>query len=487
MVPVSAEIPAQMDRSTEDRKEPKRSKLSEPNPENRDDLISNLPDTILCHILSFLPTKYAVGTSILSSKWKNLFTLISNLNLDFDDSLVLHHPNGGTNLKEEVESEPEEENENSFTDFVGGVLKRLLQNSARIHEFNLICDKKFKDDCVATWIRSAVMLSVQSVCLNASIRDSSQLFASLSGCTSLLELYLVGTSILKIPSVKFPNLKILFLAYARFPVDKPVELLFDGCHVLEALVWSHCSIVTDNFRICMPLLNNLIIRSCFITSTVVIDAPKLDYLHYLGILAESHSFVRNFDRLYCLELHVIPLSRLLEAYDEELHGSSGYGYMNLSEIFTTCFGVEILQLGHFTIEALDHLSLPMPKFCNLKSLKLGGMGMAGWRTLGSLLENSPNLETLVIREGFDMYDEGFASFLSSLNGVPYCLSSSMKQIEIGAFKGQEDEINLIEYFLQKGKVLEKLLFNCDFDWGKNFDVLKRIIVGSIKINPRLKL
>ncbi|KAI8566614.1 hypothetical protein RHMOL_Rhmol02G0054500 [Rhododendron molle] len=52
------------------------------------DRISNIPKNLIGHILSFLPTKYAVRTGILSTKWKWMWTSISNL--DFDDEINLH-------------------------------------------------------------------------------------------------------------------------------------------------------------------------------------------------------------------------------------------------------------------------------------------------------------------------------------------------------------------------------------------------------------
>ena len=48
-----------------------------------EDRINNLSDEIICHILSFVPTKHAVTTGVLSKRWINLWRSIPLL--DFSD------------------------------------------------------------------------------------------------------------------------------------------------------------------------------------------------------------------------------------------------------------------------------------------------------------------------------------------------------------------------------------------------------------------
>lgn len=46
-----------------------------------EDKISNLPDPLLSHILSFISTRDAVRTSSLSTRWNSIWSSVSTLNL----------------------------------------------------------------------------------------------------------------------------------------------------------------------------------------------------------------------------------------------------------------------------------------------------------------------------------------------------------------------------------------------------------------------
>ncbi|KAG8379546.1 hypothetical protein BUALT_Bualt07G0100200 [Buddleja alternifolia] len=112
------------------------------------------------------------------------------------------------------------------------------------------------------------------------------------------------------------------------------------------------------------------------------------------------------------------------------------------------------------LQALQRAHVQVPSFQNLTFLVLGCVTIRGWKLLASLLTSAPNLEKLQLEEGFHDYEGGFASFESLLPTLPICLESKLRKINLWVFKGEEDEMKLIEYFLKNGKVLEKLRIYC---------------------------
>ncbi|KAF9589388.1 hypothetical protein IFM89_023420 [Coptis chinensis] len=135
----------------------KKQKLVEGNNSGKkEDRISHLPDAMLHHILSFLPTKYAVGTSELSKRWRHLWASVPNL--DFDDTL------------KHSKSSNSERDINNFMNFVDRVLH--LHDLPNIHKFSLKCLYTDDESRINAWISTALKRKVQDIFLDLKPRLS---------------------------------------------------------------------------------------------------------------------------------------------------------------------------------------------------------------------------------------------------------------------------------------------------------------------------
>ncbi|KAL0717172.1 hypothetical protein Bca4012_066494 [Brassica carinata] len=91
-----------------------------------EDMFNRLPNPLISHILSFLPTKEAASTSILSKRWRLLFASVTNLDLEGD------------------------EDSPSFVGFVDRLL--ALQGNAKLKRFSLNFTDYPDPVPVTTWI-----------------------------------------------------------------------------------------------------------------------------------------------------------------------------------------------------------------------------------------------------------------------------------------------------------------------------------------------
>ncbi|KAJ1382008.1 Leucine-rich repeat domain superfamily [Sesbania bispinosa] len=187
------------------------------------DRISALPDSLLCLILSFLPTTESVTTSVLSKRWKHLWRSVPAL--DFDDERYARNVS----------------NYDNFPLFVNTVIITRNWQEA-VQKFRLKC--KFSPFCghsnISTWIyAAAVQYRVEHLDLcfpsGLSILEPIVFPSTILGCTNLVILKLNGFTVNAVPSFALPELKILHLKSLRFSELVCLAHFLSGCPNVEDL------------------------------------------------------------------------------------------------------------------------------------------------------------------------------------------------------------------------------------------------------------
>ena len=192
------------------------------------DRISTLPDAVLCHILSFLKTKQAVATSILSNRWKHLWLSVPVL--DF------HH----TRLTDQ-------EANFHFNDFVYSILMSrdasLPIKSFRLYVmYNFIQPFNLRIPSFAKWINFVLQCGgLECLELHVGMTGWPILPITIFSCTTLVVLklrffYVVDHRFYSILSL--PLLKTLNLQSITLPKQQDFMFLLANCPNLEDLLIS---------------------------------------------------------------------------------------------------------------------------------------------------------------------------------------------------------------------------------------------------------
>ncbi|XP_045806870.1 FBD-associated F-box protein At5g22730-like isoform X1 [Trifolium pratense] len=188
---------------------------------NDHDVINSLPDTVLCHILSFIPTTEAVATSVLSKRWTHLWRSVPSLNIcdvNLDDL----------------------EDYCRFNDFVYSVLLARNNTSIKSSIFNIWYDDphlgRLGFPNVIKWINSIVQRGLErlEMCVGM-VEDNLQLPISILSCRTLVVLDVSGFTVKGFSSVRLPSLKILRVQDSIFLNARDLLLLLTGCPILEDL------------------------------------------------------------------------------------------------------------------------------------------------------------------------------------------------------------------------------------------------------------
>jgi hypothetical protein len=285
----------------------KRQKPSDSEESNLVDRISNLPDSFLCHILSFLPTKESVATSILSSRWKLLWTLVPNLEFDVDKL-----------NKTSTSLSSDQLNQCHFS--FGHILSRVwaLRNVNSVHKFILKWSSYADSDPihVDSCVRAVIAHGVEQLYLKISLKQPFEFPRSLYFCKTLVVLNLERGLLINPPCASsLPSLKTLHLICVTYANDDSLCTLLSGCLVLQNLFVKVEWEIEYELKIIVPTLKRLHIHISFQDYILEINAPSLEYFYFRGEMS-SLILLENLSNL---------VEAVVDIGVEELHYMKKFG------------------------------------------------------------------------------------------------------------------------------------------------------------------
>ncbi|CAN6822658.1 unnamed protein product [Brassica oleracea] len=363
------------------------------------DRISDLPDEILGKILSLVPTKVAVSTSVLSKRWSrmnNNNNLLAHVDtLSFDESMVVY-PN------EEAVSGSSDR----FLDFLDKTLRNCLTKTIKKFSLSHRGGSFTRSPAIYGWILSALeeeqgcLEEVHLECTRIEVNLERRLLTS----NTLVKLTLSREYCLEVDRVYFPALKSLSLLTVGGLDYNNYRRLIKGCPVLEELFITDIGADTlDPYPPCCTTH----VKSASIKRLVLsvdmpyggpnnlhsfhelhdltyVKAPSLVYLDYSSHVFMDYRFL-DLDSLLRVRLN-------LKLWD---HHKPIYG--DVTNLAAGIRNITTLHLSPDSLEAFHFCCKSMPVFKNLLNLSIQSNKIKGWQVMPLLLNSCPNLHTLVFK------------------------------------------------------------------------------------------
>ncbi|KAJ3684188.1 hypothetical protein LUZ61_013352 [Rhynchospora tenuis] len=254
--------------------------------EETTDWISSLSDDVLTTILSFVTTKEAVQTSILSKRWINTWASVPVLKFEYDNYLV--DGDTGEDLK--------------FEQFVDGVLQNRTAHLDTVM-YDCYFDGTFWEPSTE-WLDRVVLLKPRVISVKVKTEKCLEWPDSVFSCATLesLKLFLMHPTdfhFVTPESIALPCLKTLELSGSQLG-DNFMQQLFSGCPALESLTLDWCCNFSD---ISSNVLKNLTLNNgCLLYKILRISCPGLvslsissDYYNIGCISLENMVSLENAD------------------------------------------------------------------------------------------------------------------------------------------------------------------------------------------------
>ncbi|KAH6756218.1 hypothetical protein C2S52_014545 [Perilla frutescens var. hirtella] len=442
------------------------------------DRLSELPDSLIYHIFSFLPMIDVVRTSNISKRWHKLWYTTPYLN--FDDYTVDYNFI------------------NSARDFVNRTL--ILWRGSKILKFEIDFHSKYDGLYYFdfdVWLRFAMVNGVEELYIHVvyaddlirgdgydSIEEAYWLIESLYSCSSLKVLSLKGCNLNVDVSLHWDSLKSLTIdGYCL--EEGLINGVLAGCPQLEVFILTLREIGED-----------LSIRS---SSLKRLSIDK--YICYDGDEPSRDTELRIWTpNLEALSISGVPYSKCLlmdvsSSLTEVTLGFTGCVWFSgndflgeiLRQILPTIKYVEDVTLSDWCIKALGDMKKKdlLSPFPNVKFLHLN-VCFEEHDKIMDLLQIFPELNRLVLQdemEAGELLNFDAESKVKFETNLPKSFLLQLRRVEFTWSGGDNSIFPLIEIVLKYASKLEKMVFRVKKIVPSNLLVLAQKLLRMLKYSP----
>ncbi|XP_042032160.1 F-box/FBD/LRR-repeat protein At3g52680-like isoform X1 [Salvia splendens] len=416
------------------------------------DRISMLPDDILLLILSCLSLKEAIRSSLLCSRWRNLWIFLPKLDLDLDSTTILLQYHRKAYNITKLRSD--------YVRWVDRIFTILPNSSTNLVRFKVAFDLPLSfSGCVDYWVNSALRRKVESLDL-------------------ILNTYAYSPEeFYYFPYHKgnFPdNLKLLkrLSLHCVNVSDAAVACLLGNCVLLEQLSLSRCGRMLSSLEVggTLPVFKCLEISQCPSLSLVVVRDSNIVCIKYAGL-----------GRRHC-RFELVGVPRLTQLWIQAAHGQDWNFYIRSIRGIIDMFDSVLPQLHtlkiyyNYKITCNDTLQSMMP---NLKELVVvvesefsdncSLVPIIKWFSV------APCLQRFVLEASHQ--DETNAKINELwgpkrdylINGSDYHVSeinnnnevqlaySHIKEVEFFGYRGVRNHLQMISWLVRHGVALERIV------------------------------